>query len=217
MKRTRGQGWCSTRGQGKGYAFLLGLVGHQGDACVPWPMFRSNGYGQLGHLGKMHYAHRLMCELAKGPPPSPAHEAAHSCGQGANGCVNPNHLSWKTTSENQRDRAAHGTKSTGSTGKVSPEQAAEIRALKGKLKQREVADLYGISRSQVSWIQLGRVKHERKLTREQVEAVRASTETTAALARQYGLNYNTMRRIRVGKTYRCYDLPATRSSIQTAE
>lgn len=50
-----------------------------------------------------------MCQKAHGDPPSPKHDAAHSCGRGHEGCVNPNHLSWKTKKQNQADRITHGT------------------------------------------------------------------------------------------------------------
>jgi hypothetical protein len=63
----------------------------------------------LGYLGDTLYAHRLMCQLAHGDPPTPDHIAAHSCGRGHEGCVNPNHLSWKTYSENELDKRVHGT------------------------------------------------------------------------------------------------------------
>ncbi len=98
-----------------------------------------------------------MCELVKGAPPTLRHEAAHSCGRGHQGCVSPAHLNWKTTSQNQLDRAKHGTKgSWAARGKLTPEEAAQIRALKGQKTQQQIADMFGVSRSQVSWIMTGR-------------------------------------------------------------
>src|SRR5215471_14726746 len=85
-------------------------VGHAGDDCLQWPFSRSSsGYGILFHEGKVVYAHRTMCELANGKPPTPKHHASHSCGRGHLGCVNPRHLEWKTAAENQQDRRKHGT------------------------------------------------------------------------------------------------------------
>lgn len=149
--------------ESKAYAWLVAQVGYTGEDCLSWPFSRVDGYGQLGLPGtrKTVRANRLMCELVHGPAPSPQHQAAHECGQGANGCVHPKHLFWKTVSENSKDCVAHGThNSTASRGKISPAQADEIKALiqAGELTQREIAAKYGISRPHVSGIGRG-VKH----------------------------------------------------------
>lgn len=147
----------SVKGNGKGIRFIRAHVDYDGPDCLIWPLHKCNGYGTFGYLGKHHYAHRFMCELVNGPAPSPDHEAAHSCGRGDQGCIHPKHLSWKTHTDNQLDRAQHGTKNTWAKGgKLTAQQAAEIRALKGKKKQREIAAIFGISRSQVSWIMTGK-------------------------------------------------------------
>jgi hypothetical protein len=97
------------RGRGRCMAWLLAHVDYRHDDCLKWPFSRDNhGYGQLGHEGKVFKAHRKMCELKNGAVPSPDHEAAHSCNRGHQGCINPNHLSWKTRSANQQDRTGHG-------------------------------------------------------------------------------------------------------------
>jgi hypothetical protein len=155
--RRRGgkRGGGHSRGKGAGIRFLREHVNHQGSDCLKWPLKGSNGYGVFGYMGETHYAHRYMCELVHGPAPSPSHEAAHSCGNGHRGCVNPRHISWKTKSENQADRALHGTKCTGGRGKLTSEQAEQIKALRGKFPQREVAEMFGISRANVSLIQNG--------------------------------------------------------------
>lgn len=147
------------KGKGFGYRWLIEHIGHQGDDCLKWPMYRLHGYGNFGYLGKRHYAHRFMCELVYGPPPSPRHEAAHSCGRGHEGCVNPKHLSWKTKSENLLDCSAHGTQARshyGTRGKLTKDQADEIRGLKGVKTQWQIAEIFDISESTVSDIWLGR-------------------------------------------------------------
>ncbi len=147
----------TVRGSGKAVAWLRARVGYQGDDCLIWPFCLCSGYGHFGHEGENHYAHRFMCELVNGPPPTPFHEAAHSCGRGHLGCVSPIHLEWKTTSDNQLDRTLHGTRNIGGPrGKITFEQAEEIRALKGQKTQQEIAAMFGISRSQVSWIMTGK-------------------------------------------------------------
>lgn len=142
------------RGQGRGYAWLMAHVNHQGDECLIWPFYRlmPGGYGTFGHLGELYYAHRYMCEQAHGPAPEGQH-AAHSCGKGSEGCVNPRHLSWKTVSENLKDRRRHGTQA-GSKGHVShltDQQIAEIRSLKGKMSQYAIAEKFGVSRGCIQW------------------------------------------------------------------
>jgi hypothetical protein len=53
---------------------------------------------------------RLICEWFHGAPPSPVHEAGHTCPQGENECcVNPDHLKWMTREENERYKHANVT------------------------------------------------------------------------------------------------------------
>ena len=142
-----------TKGKGKCIQWLLERRDWPKDECLVWPFSTTNGYGMLGYYGRVFYAHRMMCELTRGPAPSPNHEASHSCGNGHKGCVSPHHIRWKTKSDNQRDRAKHGTKSRGWRGKLTMAQADKIRALRGKKPQREIAEMFGVSRANVSLIQ----------------------------------------------------------------
>lgn len=147
------------RGNGVGIQFLRSLIGWVGDACVTWPLTKdSRGYGQCGVDGQLLRAHRVMCELAHGPAPSPAHHAAHSCGNGHLACVNPKHLSWKTASENGLDRRQHGTHATsknGSRSPLTPTQVAEIRSLIGRMTVTAIAKRFDISRRTVERIRAG--------------------------------------------------------------
>jgi len=155
------------RGNGRSYQWLRDHIDYAGTDCLIWPFSRCNGYAHLGHLGKMHYGHRMMCEMVHGPAPSRKHEASHSCGRGHLGCVNPRHISWKTKSENQRDRAKHGTKNTWAwRGKLTERQAKRIRELRGQYKQRELAEMFGVSRSNISLIQNGKHWRPDKFRRE---------------------------------------------------
>lgn len=150
----------SKRGEGRTYRWLLAHVDYRDDWCLMWPFgSKLHGYGQMSHLGKRYYAHRFMCELAHGEAPSPLHEAAHSCGRGHEGCVNPRHLSWKTKSENLLDCRQHGTQVRsrfGIAGRINADIAQEIRGLKGIKLQREIAEQFNISESSVSDVWLGR-------------------------------------------------------------
>jgi hypothetical protein len=150
----------TTKGQGKAYRWLVDHKGHDGDYCLIWPFYRNpNGYGQLGYLGESYWAHRFMCELVHGAPPTPEHEAAHSCGNGSGGCANPKHLSWKTRTGNLLDCREHGTQArscNGNKGRLTDDQVMQIRALKGKKTQDEIAFTFGVSPPTVRDIFLGR-------------------------------------------------------------
>lgn len=149
------------RGESARLEWLEAHVDHAGNDCLLWPGSRNwNGYGNFQVNGKVRYAHRTMCELAHGAPPSPGHVAAHSCGRGQDGCVNPKHLSWKSPADNQLDRRVHGTskrrkKWFRTHSLVTDEQRAKIIALKGKKNQREIGNMFGISYQHVSLIQRG--------------------------------------------------------------
>lgn len=136
--------------------WLFEQVGHTGDDCLIWPFGRSSGYGMVKYGDRITYAHRVMCELAHGAPPDPSYEAAHSCGNGHEGCINPRHLDWKTHADNQRDRHEHGTIQKGRYGRLTPEQAASIRELRGKMTQREIAEMFGVTRANVGYVQRGK-------------------------------------------------------------
>ena len=143
----------SSRGKGEALKFIRDHASYQGEDCLTWPFATNRGYGHLGVNGKMHKAHRLMCEMVHGPSPSQQHYAAHSCGNGHLGCVNPRHLSWRTSSENAHDRRLHGSPegSKGTRTGLTDEQVSEIRHLKGRLSQVKIAEKFGISRGSVEY------------------------------------------------------------------
>lgn len=147
-----------TKGKGRAVEWIRHHANYDADFCLLFPFYRDpNGYGQFGYLGKMHYAHRFMCELVHGSPP-PGHEAAHSCGNGHLGCANPKHLSWKTRSANRQDSTAHGMgvrNHTNNRRKLTEEQLQQIHALKGKKTQVQIGEMFGISAQSVRSIFTG--------------------------------------------------------------
>lgn len=130
---------------------------YEGTECLVWPFHRmKNGYGLIHKPGgSMTTASALMCEMAHGQKPTPAHEAAHSCGNGAKGCVNPNHLYWATPAQNQADRVKHGTSNRGEqqhSARLTREDVRTIRSLYGDVPVKDIAERYGVNQSHISHI-----------------------------------------------------------------
>ncbi len=132
--------------------WLMAHVDHNGDDCLTWPFQRlqNDGRAAVKFRGKQTVAYRVMCELAHGPAPSPDHEAAHSCGKGHEGCVNPKHLRWATSVENKADMLIHGTRVQGEKhpfSKLTADQVREARRLYGLVSGTELAARYGVSQT----------------------------------------------------------------------
>lgn len=133
-----------------------------GDECLQWPFhIGSDGYGRAHNptTGALSTASRLMCIAAHGAPPTPKHEAAHSCGNGKEACVNPRHLYWATPSENQADRVAHRTSNRGERqwkSKLTEDDVREIRRRLGTETQQSIAVCFNIDPSVISDIKRGK-------------------------------------------------------------
>lgn len=112
------------------------VLPHDGDECLTWPFaVTRKGYAVMQYHRRLRSVHRVACELVHGYAPSEVHEAAHSCGRGHLGCVNPNHIRWATRLENSADRTAHGRTAKGQkngAAKLTDKQALEIAALLSK-------------------------------------------------------------------------------------
>lgn len=127
------------------------VCGYQGDDCLKWPYGGNTaGYGQISAKGEKRIVSRMACESRHGPPPTKNHEASHICGNGHLGCVNPNHLVWKTPIENQADKLVHGTDSRGQKhgmSKLTNDQAAHIKRLiiASEMSLSQIARDYGVS------------------------------------------------------------------------
>ena len=131
------------------------VIAYEGDDCLIWPFARTaRGYGQV-RSGNHSQAHRAVCEIVNGPPPSLLHEAAHSCGKGHLGCVNPKHLRWATSAENKADRLIHGTVCRGERNglaKLTGADVLDIRRLARSASQHEIARRFGVSPANISTI-----------------------------------------------------------------
>ena len=136
------------------------ILAYDGDECLPWPYSRNNmGYSQIRVGGKAVLVSRIVCQEVNGPPPTPSHEAAHSCGKGHEGCVSPHHLKWATHAENMDEKFSHGTVTRGENhgmSKLTSENVLEIISLKGKETQASIAKRFGVTRTAISRIHLGK-------------------------------------------------------------
>jgi hypothetical protein len=201
----------AAKGKGKAYRWILVHQDYPHDWCLVWPFFRDkHGRGWLSHNGETGYAHRFMCRLVKGEPPTPLHGAAHSCGNGEGGCVNPRHLSWKTQAENLADCAIHGTQPKhrlGPKGHFTWEQVETIRERLLAETQLQIANSLGVSESTIS--DIARRKHyanppthnfwtEEEDTRLREAILRGENFTQAAVSVGRPVKATTARAYRIG-------------------
>lgn len=211
--------------------WVLNHVDWRGEACLLWPFARNAaGYAfsevarNIGTQTKSTLVHRVMCELRHGKPPTLDHQAAHSCGKGADGCVNPNHLRWATRVENEADKVVHGTHRRPDRQVITDQQAKEI--LTSTESNTILATRYGVSKRYVNQIRAG-IKRaamlgltiekidRRKLTgadraqkptfgnrtelsEEAIAHIKASSEPQAKLAARFGVGQATISRIKAG-------------------
>jgi hypothetical protein len=142
--------------------WLRAHVGHPTDECLRWPFhIGDDGYGRVHRRGddQLTTASRAMCEMAHGAPPSPKHEAAHSCGRGDNACTNPRHLYWATSARNHADKIEHGTTNRGERqwrSKLTAADVHEIRRLRGSMTQTKIGARFNVHQSVISDIYRGK-------------------------------------------------------------
>lgn len=141
---------------GEPLKWLQDHVSYSSDECLKWPFaYYPTGYGlinlnPLNKKSKATMASRYMCFLANGNPPTKDYQAAHSCGNGHKGCVNPKHLSWKTRSDNEKDKIIHGTSNRGSGNGQSILDEEKVIQIRNSTKNRGlIAEEFGVSLSTV--------------------------------------------------------------------
>lgn len=119
------------------------------DDCLVWPFARAPfGYGRIRKDGRAQTVHRLVCEATHGAPKGQL-MAIHTCGNGSAGCVNPRHIQWGTSKQNQDDRVRDGTSNRGercAAAKLSESQARDIKSrLAGGERCADLAREFGVS------------------------------------------------------------------------
>ncbi len=130
------------------------------EECIFWPFAKSiTGYAVGIKSHNTSFIHRQICIEVHGQPDEKK-EAAHSCGNGHLGCVNKNHLSWKTRAENQHDRVRHGTSNRGERQWNSKLKARDIKHILDRVKagqsRRSIAIKMGLGPKTISDITCGK-------------------------------------------------------------
>lgn len=187
--------------------WLRAHVGHTGEGCLIWPFGRNEkGYGQVQYEGRIQKAHRVMCIFAKGEPPEPRFNAAHSCHKGHEGCVHPQHLDWKTPSENTQESAVF-RRGEALPRRLTIEQVEAIRA--SDKTHAKLAAEFGVAVNTIGKIIRREiwVKPRSKLTKEQINRIRLGTEPVSGLVKEFGLSVTQLNRIRAGTTHRGVECP----------
>lgn len=145
---------------GEKKAWLASILNSQDDSCILSPFQNDNrrNYWVFNECGRQISAHRWVCEQIHGQAPG-GFQAAHSCGNGHLGCVNPRHLSWASVRQNNADKLNHGTQVFGeqaNSAKLTESAVRRIRQLAETTTRKELAKMFGVSRRNVDHIVTGK-------------------------------------------------------------
>lgn len=144
---------------GKSMREFVRLQAQETDDCVLWPYAADkHGYGRIKVGSHTTLVTRLSCAMAHGQPPTPKHQAAHSCHTPA--CFNPRHLRWATPAENAADKVNDGTSRRGVPKWNSKVTADDVRLIRYQVAkgtpQSVFAKHFGLSSGAVSNIVSGK-------------------------------------------------------------
>lgn len=176
--------------------------------CLFWPFgLNQGGYAHVG--GDKIKVHRMMCERKNGPAPAGKPEACHECGNGHLGCVNPNHLQWKSHGDNMSDMFRHGRHQK--RFKLTPEQVDEIRSLEGRARIIDIANQFGVMDTTIRQIHSGKIwkdtssRQVRVFSEDEVHLIRSTpwqVKPAKQFALEFGVHHGVIERIRAGTTYK---------------
>lgn len=161
------------------------------DGCWTWTASTIGGYGRLKVSGRQERAHRVSWVLANGPIPSDL-LVLHRCD--VRTCVRPDHLWLGTAQDNVRDMIAKGRNARGdrSGARLHPERLAR-------------GDRHGARTHPERWLGRGGERASgAKLKLADVDWIRGQVGKipVKALARQFGIDPKSIRRIRDGRTWK---------------
>ncbi len=128
------------------------------DGCWLWQGgTRGDGYGLIHFNGTQHRAHRVSWEMHYGPVPNGLY-VCHHCD--TRRCIRPDHLFLGTHSDNMKDAATKGHQS-GERNNAAKLTWQDIEKIRGeyrpwKITQENIAERFGIARSNVSRIVNGK-------------------------------------------------------------
>ena len=126
------------------------------NGCWEWAGPRNrDGYGHFQAGGRSVRAHRFSREMDAGPIPAGLC-VCHRCDNPS--CVRPDHLFVGTQAENLRDMHAKGRGrfprgQDNGRSKLDEVSVRFIRALRGKVPQRRLASMCGVSKTLVVLVQ----------------------------------------------------------------
>ena len=133
--------------------WILSISIKEPSGCIKWTRgCTRSGYGHLRYKGGTVYAHRIVLEATSGAP-LPGMEARHSCDNP--NCVNPDHLTWGSSSDNKRDFHKRGRRHC--KLKLTEEQVSVIKSeLAAGTDVPVLAEEYGVHQATISDIKSGR-------------------------------------------------------------
>lgn len=140
---------------------LLKKVSKSANGCWNWIGAKAgNGYGNIVNKTYQGYAHRLFFALYKGKIPA-GMLVCHTCDNRS--CVNPEHLFLGTHNDNTQDMMKKGRFNPPvgermARVKLNANEVLKIREKykSGQYTQSVLADVYGVSRSNISFIITGK-------------------------------------------------------------
>jgi len=147
--------FTKTAPTGEPLKFFEAALSLDTDECIDWPYAKSHGYGVVYYQGRDWVASRLMCERVNGPAPEGLIDAAHYCGRGDKGCINPKHIRWANRVDNSADKEIHGTVNNGTRNgscKLSEESVIYIFSKKGFVSQSKLAKQFEVAQTLISAI-----------------------------------------------------------------
>jgi len=123
--------------------------------CWIWQGKKSDGYGRFYLQGRRVYAHRYAWELANEMKIPDGLLVLHSCDEPS--CVNPAHLHLGTQAQNMREMKEKGRSTYGERNGMAVLDEPSVKMIRnlhqqGKLSAKEIAQVAGVSYSQVKKI-----------------------------------------------------------------